>query len=258
MDGHRRPPQRKYLYLTQVDRTWNQRISETHYRSGPTKVVEVPVEKVGEKPIVVTEVAKPDSWTAFAADFRAKLTRGEVVAAADMLRSYVPAAGETAPTGLKELQNEFRSVAVARLKELANARCQDRRFADAHDSLRAFSTAESVKAVLDPAAAADGLRTVRPLIRDAEDEYHYTQIRTLAADGPTADGTLKQHIDAYLALVEPPGRMLAEVQKLAEYRKAAKEGYPGKAVVTVEWGPRIALDGIQSNSNLGTVRTVSQ
>ena len=43
----------KYLYLTQVDKTWNQRISETHFSAGPTKVVEVPVETVGARPAPV-------------------------------------------------------------------------------------------------------------------------------------------------------------------------------------------------------------
>ena|SRR5438270_9976524 len=32
--------------------------------------------------------------------------------------------------------------------------------------------------------------------------------------------------------------MLAEVQKLADYRKWVKDGRPAKAVVKVEWGPR--------------------
>jgi hypothetical protein len=243
----------KYLYLTQVDKTWNQRVSEVTYATGPTKVVEVPVErvveKVVEKPVdrvMEKAVAAGDSanqiaWAAFVAEFRAQLSRGEVVPAADRLHAWMRQAVSVEPemrAKLTELQTELRTVAAARLQEWTAGRCQDRRFADAYAGLQAFGTAESVKALLEPAAAAKALTEVRGQVRAAEDEYHYTQIRALAAADSIPEERLKQHIDAYLALVEPPARMLAEIQQLADYRKWLKDGRPGRAIVKVKWGPR--------------------
>jgi hypothetical protein len=230
----------KYLYLTQVDKTWNQRVSETAYVSGPTKVIEKVVETPGDR-VVEKSVAAPadDQWAAFAVEYRSRLSRGEVLHAADMLHNWktrVPATNE--PAGLKDLRTEFATAAPTRLQEWAAARCKDRRFADAYEGLAAFAASESVKAISDPTAAMVATSLARAQVRAAEDEYHYTQIRTLAAVKPIPDEKLKQHIDAYLAIVDPPGRMLAEVQLLADYRKWIQEGRPAKAVVKVEWGKR--------------------
>ena len=228
----------KYLYLTQIDKTWNQRISETHFAAGQTKVVEVPVDKPA--PITdPTQVALAGSI----ADFRARLERGEVVQAADLLHAWMSQVVSIQPDmreKLAEYQTEFRAAVASRLQEWAAGRCKDRRFADAYAGLQAFATAESVKAIVDPAGIAKTVTDVRSQVRATEDEYHYTQIRTLTAADPVPEQQLKLHIDAYLALVEPPGRMLADVQQLAEYRKWVKDGQPGKAVVTVKWGPRVS------------------
>jgi hypothetical protein len=112
-----------------------------------------------------------------------------------------------------------------------------RHFGDAYSGLSAVAKSAAVQSFVEPAALKDWIANNQQVIRSAEDEYHYTQIRQLA-DKPAEDARLKQHIDAYLALVEPPGKMLAEVQKLADYRKWVKDGRPAKAVVKIEWGPR--------------------
>jgi hypothetical protein len=252
----------KYLYLSQLDRTWNQRITETAYVPGPTRVIEKPIEKVVEKVVekpvdriiekpvekVVTlpaipgaDTSKQDQWEKFASEYRTSLGRADVLRAADLLATWkvhLPAWGETTPPGLTDLQSEFRTSAPTRVREWAAARSKDRRFADAYDGLAAFAAAEPVKALFSPDAATELARKARADIRAAEDEYHYTQLRALATADPVPEDRLRQHIDAYLSLVEPPGRMLAEVQQLAEYRKWLKAGLPVEAVVRVEWGPR--------------------
>jgi hypothetical protein len=244
----------KYLYLTEIDRTWNQRITETTYVPGPTRVIETvvekPVERVVERPVekVVTLPAAPaadnskdDQWARFASDYRTGLGRGEVFRAADLLAAWkvhLPAWGSTAPPGLTDLQAEFRTFGPNKLRDWAAGRAADHRFADAYAGLAAFAAAEPVKALLGPTAPAELARQARADVRAAEDQYHYTQLRTLAAADPVPEDRLTQHINAYLALVEPPGRMLAEVQALAEYRKWLKAGRPAEAVVRVEWGPR--------------------
>jgi hypothetical protein len=265
----------KVLYLTQIDRTWHQRISETHYAVGPTKVVErvveQPVEKIVEKvvekpvdrvvekivekpveKIVEKVVEKPvpvpgagnskeDQWAKFAAEYKARMGRGEVLAAADLLqgwKDHLPAWGAEAPPGLTDLRRDFGQTAGEKLRAWAAGRIADHRFAHAHEGLSAFAASASVKALFGPTAPAELEKALRSEVRDAEDEYHYTQIRTLAAADPVPEERLKQHIDAYLALVEPPGRKLAEVQQLADYRKWLKDGRPMKALVTITWGPR--------------------
>jgi hypothetical protein len=263
----------KVLYLSQIDRTWHQRITESHYAVGPTrvvervvekpvekvvekvvekpvdriveKVVEKPVEKivekVVEKPVLAPGNSKEDEWAKFAAEYKARMERGEVLAAADLLRGwkdYLPAWGAETPAGLTDLQRDFGQAAGERLRAWATGRIADRRFAHAYDGLSAFAASGSVKALFGPTAPAELAAALRSEVRDAEDEYHYTQIRTLAAAEPVPEDRLKQHIDAYLALVEPPGRKLAEVQQLADYRKWLKDGRPAKAVVTITWGPR--------------------
>jgi len=233
----------KYLYLTQIDKTWNQRITETHYAAGPTKVVEVPAAPPAESTTPAEKLGKEGALAAAAADFRARLSQGEVLPAADLLHAWMGQAVSIQPDAravLTELQAEFRATAAARLQEWAAGRCKDRRFADAYTGLHAFAAAESVKALFEPASLAKTVADVKAQVRAAEDEYHYTQIRTLTAADPVPEQQLKLHIDAYLALVEPPGRMLADVQQLAEYRKWVKDGQPGKAVVTVKWGPRVS------------------
>jgi hypothetical protein len=233
----------KYLYLTQIDKTWNQRIRETHFAARQTKVVEVPAPPPAESAIPADKLGEEGALAAFAVDFRARLSQGDLLQAADLLHAWMGQVISIHPgvrPKLTELQTEFRAAAAARLQEWAAGRCKDRRFADAYTGLQAFESAKSVKAILEPPAIAKTVTDVRAQVRSAEDEYHYTQIRTLSATDPVPEERLKQHIDAYLALVEPPGRMLTEVQQLAEYRKWMKDGQPGKAVVTVKWGPRIS------------------
>ncbi|HKB03125.1 MAG TPA: IMCp domain-containing protein [Gemmataceae bacterium] len=263
----------KYVYLTQIDRTWHQRITETRYAVGPTKVVERVVEqpvekiveKVVEKPVdrvvekivekpvekIVEKViekplpsagdSKEDQWTKFAAEYKVRMGRGEVLAAADMLQGWkdqLPAWEPEPPPGLTDLRRDFGQTAGEKLRGWAAGRIADRRFAHAHEGLSAFAASASVKALFGPTAPADLEKALRSEVRDAEDEYHYAQIRTLVAADPIPDDRLKQHIDAYLALVEPPGSRLAEVQKLADYCRWLKDGRPAKAVVTITWGPR--------------------
>jgi hypothetical protein len=252
----------KYLYLTQVDRTWNQRIVETHYASAPPKVIETVVEKpvekvvekvverpvekvvekVVEKPVPAAADPKADQWAKFEAEYRARMERAEVVPAADLLHSWakhLPAWGTEAPPGLAGLRDDLRAKSTAAFARWLEGRVAERRYRDAYEGIAAFTAAESVKALLEPGAPAVAARA-RQAVRDAEDEYHYTQIRALAATDPVPEDRLRQHIDAYLALVEPSGRMLRVVQDYADYRKWLKDGRPAKAVVKIEWGPRTA------------------
>jgi hypothetical protein len=145
--------------------------------------------------------------------------------------------GIAAPPAVNKLKSDFFVHAPARLAEWAAGRARDRRFADAYAGLAEFAADDAVKSVLVDTRVAELVRKVRADVWVAEDEYHYTQIVALAND-PAQEARLKQHIDAYLALVEPQGRMLAEVQRLADYRKWVKDGRPVKAVVKIEWGPR--------------------
>jgi hypothetical protein len=275
----------KYVYLTQIDRTWHQRITETRYVVGPTKVVErvveqpvekivekvvekpvdrivekiveKPVEKILEKPVPGprTGNSKDDQWTKFAAEYKAHMGRGEVLAAADLLHAWqdhLPGWGADSPPGLSDLRRDFGQTAGEKLRAWAAGRIADRRFAPAHEGLSAFAGSESVKALFGPTAPAELAKALRSEVRDAEDEYHYTRIRTLAAADPVPDDRLKQHIDAYLALVEPPGSRLAEVQKVADYHRWLKDGRPAKAVVTITWGPRTAARDQMIEVGLGT------
>ncbi|HJZ91339.1 MAG TPA: hypothetical protein VKE40_10740 [Gemmataceae bacterium] len=246
----------KYLYLTEIDRTWNQRITETAYVQGPTRVIETviekPVERIVERPVekVVTlptvpgaDSSKDDQWGKFASDYRTALGRGELLRAADLLATWkvhLPAWGPTAPPGLADLQAEFRTSGPNKLREWAADRSAEHRFGDAYAALAALAAAEPVKALLGPTAPAGLASQARAGVRAAEDQYHYTQLRTLTAADPVPEDRLTQHINAYLSLVEPPGRMLGEVQALAEYRKWLKAGRPAEAVVRVEWGLRTA------------------
>jgi hypothetical protein len=262
----------KYLYLTQVDKTWNQRVAETRYVPGPTRVVErevekpVVVEKVVEKPVErivekvvekpvekivekvvekpvaapTPETARQDQWARFEAEYRVRANRNDVLAAADWLHGWkvqVPAWMGNEPPGLKGLREDFTRSADGRLTAWAATLAAEHRYADACRELSAIATSDSVRGLAAPAVLTSQLAAARQAVRAAEDEYHYTQIRLLA-DKPAEEARFKQHLDAYLALVEPPGHMLAEVQKLADYRKWLKDGRPMRAVVKIEWGPR--------------------
>ena len=165
----------------------------------------------------------------------------KVLAAADLLqgwKDHLPAWGAEAPPGLTDLRRDFGQTAGERLRAWAAGRIADHRFAHAHEGLSAFAASASVKALFGPTAPAELEKALRSEVRDAEDEYHYTQIRTLAAADPVPEERLKQHIDAYLALVEPPGASSRKCRQLADYRKWLKDGRPMKALVTITWGPR--------------------
>ena len=279
----------KYLYLTQVDRTWNQSITETSYVAGTTKVVEVPVDRVVEKivekpvdrvvekivekivekpvdrivekivekqvPVAVAETTKPDQWAKFEVEYKARVGRGELVATADLLttwQKHLPAWGMEAPPGLAGLRTDFTSLASKRLEEWSASRVKERRFADAYAGLQGFAASEPVKGLVGANIAVEMAARSRGEVRLAEDEYHYSQIRTLASADPVPDDRLKQHINAYLSLVEPAGRMLAEVQQLVDYRAWVKDGQPAKALVKIEWGPRTQSREYQLEIGLGT------
>ena len=271
----------KYLYLTQLDRTWNQRITETSYTAGTTKVVEVPVDRIVEKPVDrivekivekpvdrivekiveklvpvgVGETTKPDQWAKFENEYKARVARGDLVAAADLLtmsEKHLPAWGLEAPPGLAGLRTDYTTLAGKRLEEWSAGRAKERRFADAYAGLAGFAASEPVKGLLGPSIATEMAARSRGEVRTAEDEYHYTQIRTLASADPIPDDRLKQHINAYLSLVEPSGRMLAEVQQLVDYRSWLKDGQPAKAVVKIEWGARTQSREYQVEIGLGT------
>jgi hypothetical protein len=261
-----------YLYLSQVDRTWHQRITEHHYAVGPTrvverpvdriveKIVEKPVEKIVEKPvdrivekivekpvekIVEKVVEKPvpadtkaDQWAKFEAEYKARMNRNDVLAAAEWLTGWkTQMPGDTEPPALAGLRQNFVGSAGDKMTAWVTGRAADRRYSDAYAGLAGVAGSESIRALAAPEAVAQWINTGRLAVRAAEDEYHYTQIRQLA-DNPAEEARLKQQIDAYLVLVEPPGKMLAEAQKLADYRKWVKDGRPAKAVVKIEWGPR--------------------
>jgi hypothetical protein len=136
------------------------------------------------------------------------------------------------------LKADYRTNIGPAFRTWALGRAKERRFSDAHLGLSMFAAAPSVKVFL--AENAKQLSDqYRAEVRAIEDEFHYTQIVELFNAPVAAEDRLTQHINAYLALVDPPGKMLAEVQKLAEYRQWLKEGRPAKAVVKIEWGPRV-------------------
>jgi hypothetical protein len=154
------------------------------------------------------------------------------------------------PPGLEALKADYKARIGSSLNSWASGRARDQRFAEAYLGLTSFRAAPSVKLLVGERGEelADKARSE---VRSAEDEYHYTQIKTLLDSPVAADERLTQHINAYLALVEPPGRMLAEVQKLAAYRKWQQEGRPVKAVVKIEWGPRVPSREQQVEITLG-------
>jgi hypothetical protein len=261
-----------YLYLSQVDRTWHQRVVESRHVPGQTriiarevetpvvvekivekpvdriveKIVEKPVEKIVEK-VVERPVASPAADTSkedqrrkFMADYAAAMNQCEVEAAAELLDAWKPhllAWGDKEPMELEGLRQDFRQRAEEQLTRGLGRRIADHRFVDAADRLAAIGVSISVRAIAGEKAVAAWIDKGRHVVRIAEDEFHYTRLRTLA-DNPAEEVRLKHHINAYLALVEPPGTMLTEVQRLAEYRKWLKDGRPMKAVVKIEWGPR--------------------
>jgi hypothetical protein len=170
------------------------------------------------------------------------MAKADLIGAARLLsgwHAHLPAWGTATPVELSTMGSEFQKAAPARLKEWAAARIRDHRFADAYAGLAEFAANAEVKGFLPGTTAADLARSIRTEVRTAEDEYHYTQLRALA-DNPAAEARLKQHLDAYLALVEPPPSRLGDVQRLADYYKWVKDGRPVKAIVRVEWGPRTA------------------
>lgn len=257
----------KYLYLTQVDRTWNQRVTEIQFAAGPTRVVERPVdrvvekivekpvervvekivekpvekivEKVVEKPVAAADNSKEAQWVKFEAEYQARLVQGNLIGACDMLvgwQKHLPAWGMD-DSGVQALRTKLRDSAGTLLGEWLTNAVRDRRFSDAYSSLSALATTRSVQDVIGVEKVSALASNGRAAVRNAEDEYHYTQIRTLADDPANAE-RLKQHIDAYLALVEPPGKMLGSVQQLADYCQWLKNGKPAKAVITIEWGAR--------------------
>ncbi|HEX3148057.1 MAG TPA: hypothetical protein VHR66_08225 [Gemmataceae bacterium] len=264
-----------YLYLSQIDRTWRQRVTEHHHSEGPTrvvirqvetpvdriveKIVEKPVdrvvEKVVEKPVIVekivekpvpaltTDASKQDQWLKFEAEYKARMARPDVQAAADLIsvwKAHLPAWGTDEPPGLKGLRDDFRATAPARLKDWAAGLTATHRFADAHAGLAILAGSDAVRSAGGPPGAEWIGAGLHQSVQAAEEDYHYRQIRTLA-DNPADEARLKQHIDAYLALVDPPGKHLADVQRLADYHRWIKDGRPMKAVVKIEWGPRTAI-----------------
>jgi hypothetical protein len=251
----------KVLYLTQFDRTWNQRVMEHHITAGTIRVIEKPVDRVVEKivqkpvdrnvenrvevpvekSVPVADNPKQDQWLKFATEYQARMSRNDVVAAADLLvgwKAQFPALGAAEPAGLKDLLADYRAAAIAKLRTGTTSRTVEHRFADSLDGVSAFASSQSVAALLGPAVPSEAASQVRAAVRTAADEYHYSQIRALSAMEPIPEDRLQQHMDAYLGLVEPPGNMLADVQRLREYRKWVKEGRPAKALVKIEWGPR--------------------
>jgi hypothetical protein len=258
----------KYLYLTQVDRTWHQRVTESHYAAGPIKVVEKPVptivekvvekpvekivekvvekpvekivEKIVEKPVATADNPKVEQWTKFLAEYRSRMAQSDLIGSADLMVSwqkYLPAWGVETPGELAKERGDFQAQAAAKLQEWTAGRIKDRRFAAGFAGLRAFNESKVVRELLGATTVGELANKSRTELALAEDEYHYIQIRTLAAEVPVSEERLKQHVDAYLAM-EPPGRMLGVVQRLAEYRQWEKAGQPVNAVVTIEWGLR--------------------
>lgn len=259
-----------YLYLTEIDRTWTQNVTEVCYSRGPTRVVEKPVDRVVEKvvervvekpvdriverpvekiveklvPAATPDTTRADQWTKFVAEYRSRMARNDVTRGAEVLQSwaeYLPAWGPQPPPGLTALQEDFRTTAAAGLRAWAAGRGrQDLRFADAHEGVSVFAASAAAKALLGTPDVAALSADVRAAVRDAEDQFHYDRLRGLSAVEPAPDDRLKQHLTAYLALHEPPGRMLADVHRWTEYRDWVAKGRPARATVRLTWGPRTA------------------
>jgi hypothetical protein len=258
----------KYLYLTEIDKTWNQRVVETRHIPGSTrivervvekpvvveKVIEKPVEKIVEKPVekivekVVEkpvaaptgEAAKQDQWAKFEAEYWVRMSRNDVLAAAKWLEGWktqMSPPADIEPPGLKGLREDFQKSASGRLSVWIGALLTENQYAAAYTGLWTIANSDEVNRLVGRMVTGDCYQNGRQLIRGSQDHYHYTQICQFA-DKAADEAQLKQHIDAYLALVDPPGKMLAEVQRLADYRKWLKDGRPMKAVVKIEWGPR--------------------
>lgn len=257
----------KYLYLSQIDRTWHQRVAESHYAAGPIKVVEKPVatvvekvvekpvervvekivekpvekivEKVVEKPVPTGDNPKVEQWTKFLAEYRSRTAQADLIASADLLvnwQKYLPAWGTEPPPELAKERSECQAQAGTRLQEWTAGRIKDRRFADGYSVLTAFSESKAVQELLGGRIAGSLAQKARTDLFDAEDEYHYTQVRTLAAENPIQEERLKRHVDAYLTLAA--GKHLRVIQQFADYRQWEKAGRPATATVTIEWGPR--------------------
>src|SRR5207244_2797927 len=149
-----------YLYLTELDKTWHQRVTETRHVAGPTrvvervvekpvdrvveKVVEKPVdrivEKIVEKPVekIIEKViekpaaadSKADEWAKFEAEYQAQMAHDDPLAAAELLHArarHLPAWGTEEPPGLKGLQADFAATALTRLKSWVDRRTAERR-----------------------------------------------------------------------------------------------------------------------------------
>jgi hypothetical protein len=207
------------------------------------KIVEKPVEKIVEKviekPVPAAADSKADQWARFESEYKTWMSRNDVLAAANHLAGWqaaLPAWGGQEPPGLAGLRADYEKSAGEKLSVWLAGRAADHRYGDAYSTLSAL-VLSNAGALTNPTTLNGRINAGRQSVRAAEDEYHYTQIRQLA-DNPLQEARLKQHIDAYLALVEPPGKMLVEVQKLADYRKWKKDGRPAKAVVKIDWGPR--------------------
>lgn len=271
----------KYLYLTQLDRTWRQRVTESSFAAGQIKIVEKPVEgvvikevekpveKIVEKPvdrIVEKTVEKPigvpihvpvfypikvagpaaapakaDPWAVFAADYRARIAQLDLIGAAETLSAWSKKAADEGAGEIAEIgrySSDYHTQVDKRLEEWTTSRIKDRRFADAYAGLAAFNMSKSIKELLGATKPGELVQKSRANVFAAEDEYHYTQIRSLAAAAQPDEDRLNQHIHAYLSMGEPGGRMLGVVQKLAEHRRWLKDGQPLKAIVVVDWGPR--------------------
>jgi hypothetical protein len=197
------------------------------------------VEKVVEKPVAAADNSKEAQWVKFETEYQSRLAFGNLIGACDMLagwQKHLPAWG-TDDSGVQAMRTKLRDSAGKLLGDWLTHVVRDRRFFDAYTGLSAFATAASAHEVIGVDKVSTLANNGRAAVRNAEDEYHYTQIRTLAVDPANAD-RLKQHIDAYLAIVEPPGKMLGVVQQLADYCQWLRNGKPVRANVTISWGPR--------------------
>lgn len=276
-----------YWYLAEVDTTWNQKVHVARVVPGRMRVLEKPivvetpvekivekivekpvekivekivekpvekiVEKIVEKPGLAVDTAKPDQWLKFEAEYRQRMNRADALAAADLLHTWpahLPAWGTTPPPGLSALQADFTKNAEGKLREWAVRHAKEQRFSVAHDGLTSFRVAEATQKLL-PTDANPIAQRVRLEVRAMEDEYHYTQIRTLASD-PTKGDRLRQHISMYVALHDPPGRMLSDVQQLVQYRQWVQDGSPSKVNIKVTWGPRTVAREHTIDVGLGT------
>ncbi len=266
-------------YHTQVDTTWDQHVREVYTARvvvpDPNphiveRVVEIPVvkeivvEKVVEKPVTVEKIVyvdkpvekiverivekpvatgdagKADQWAMFAAEYRARMARADVPAAAEWLSAWserLKAWSPAEPLGLAEVRADYRKTAEPKLREWTLARLTEHRFTQAEDGLSLFAASPAAKALLGATVPEQLAAQNRPEVRRAEDEFRYTRLRDAAATSTTPPETLDQLVSAYLSLT-PPGKMAKDVQQMAEYRRWARDGSPATAVVTVRWGDR--------------------